>query len=98
GSRWRARQSYGPSMVARGADGICRPEGRKERRFSSVRHHGTEVQDRLPTVLGALVAAAAVVAGFALLFSVLDDGGSAAPVRTVVRVRVPGGKSADGTQ
>jgi hypothetical protein len=53
----------------------------------------------LLTALGALAAAAAVVAGFALLFSVLDDsGGSAAPVTTVVRVRVPAGKSADGRQ
>jgi hypothetical protein len=86
-------------MVARGADANRRPEGRKERAFSSVRHHGRHVQDRLLTALGALAAVAAVVAGFALLFSVLDDGGgSAAPARTVVRVRVPGGKTADGQQ
>lgn len=86
-------------MVARGADGNGGPEARKERGFSSVRHHGREVQDRLLTALGALAAVAAVVAGFALLFSVLDEGGgSAAPATTVVRVRVPGGQTADGRQ
>ncbi len=86
-------------MVARGADGNGGPEGRKEREFSSVRHHGREVQDRLLTALGALAAVAAVIAGFALLFSVLDEGGgSAAPATTVVRVRVPGGTTADGRQ
>jgi lipoprotein-anchoring transpeptidase ErfK/SrfK len=54
----------------------------------------------LLTALGALAAVAAVVAGFALLFSVLDEGGSdpAAPATTVVRVRVPGGQTADGRQ
>ncbi len=87
-------------MVARGADDNRGPEGRKERRFSSVRHHGRDVQDRLLTALGVLAAVAAVVAGFALLFSVLDEGGSdpAAPATTVVRIRVPGGKTADGRQ
>lgn len=86
-------------MVAPGADGNGGPEGRKERGFSPVRHHGREVQDRLLTALGALAAVAAVVAGFALLFSVLDEGGgSAAPATTVVRVQVPGGKTADGRQ
>ncbi len=55
------------------------------------------MQDRLLTALGALAAAAAVVAGFALLFSVLDDGGGGAPpATTVVRVAVPGGRTASG--
>jgi hypothetical protein len=82
-------------MVARRADAKGRPEGRKERGFSSVRHHGGEVQDRLLTALGALAAAVAVVAGFALLFTVLDEGGGASPTRTVI-VRVPGGHTASG--
>jgi hypothetical protein len=53
------------------------------------------VQDRLLTALGALAAAAAVVAGFALLFSVLDEDGGAAPTTTVV-VKVPAGHTATG--
>jgi lipoprotein-anchoring transpeptidase ErfK/SrfK len=56
------------------------------------------VQDRLLTALGALAAAAAVVAGFALLFSVLDEGGGAPPSATVVRVAVPGGRTASGAK
>jgi hypothetical protein len=83
-------------MVARGADANRRPDRRKERGFSSVRHHGRQVQDRLLTALGALLAAAAVVAGFALLFGVLDEGGGAAPSAAVVRVAVPGGRTAGG--
>jgi len=83
-------------MVARGADAKGRPEGRKERGFSSVRHHGREVQDRLLTAVGALAATVAVVAGFALLFSVLDEGGSEATPQTTVIVRVPGGQTASG--
>src|SRR3954464_14760199 len=86
----------GPSMVARGADAKGRPEPRKERPFSSVRHHGAEVQDRLLTALGALAAVVAVVAAFALLFSVLDEGGSEANPQTTVIVRVPGGHTATG--
>ncbi len=60
------------------------------------------VVDRLLTVLGTLAAAVAVVAGFALLFHVLDSGGDDAPTRTtVIRVEpseppVPGGKEANG--
>jgi hypothetical protein len=56
------------------------------------------VQDRFLTALGALAAAAAVIAGFALLFSVLDEGGDggATASTTVVRVRVPGGRTASG--
>jgi hypothetical protein len=53
------------------------------------------VQDRLLTAIGTLAAIAAVVAGFALLFSVLDDSGGAAPTTTVV-VRVPAGHTASG--
>jgi hypothetical protein len=83
-------------MVARGADAKGRQEGRKERGFSSVRHHGREVQDRLLTAVGALAATVAVVAGFALLFSVLDEGGSEATPQTTVIVRVPGGHTASG--
>jgi hypothetical protein len=49
----------------------------------------------LLTALGALAAAVAVVAGFALLFTVLDEGGDASPTRTVI-VRVPGGHTASG--
>jgi len=85
----------GLSMVARRADGKRRPEGRKDRGFSSVRHHGGEVQDRLLTALGVLAATVAVVAGFALLFSVLDEGGETSPTRTVI-VRVPGGHTTSG--
>jgi hypothetical protein len=83
-------------MVARGADGKRLREGRKERLFSSVRHHGAEVQDRLLTAFGALAAAVAVVAAFALLLSVLDEGGSEANQRTTVIVRVPAGRTASG--
>ena len=84
-------------MVARRADVKRLPDARKDRRFSSVRHHGGEVQDRLLTALGALAAAAAVVAGFALLISVVDEGGDASPATTVI-VRVPAGKTASGDQ
>ena len=80
-------------MVARGADAKCRPEPRKERGLRSVRHHGAEVQDRLLTAVGVLAAVVAVVAGFALLFSVLDEGGSEATPQTTVIVRVPFGTS-----
>jgi hypothetical protein len=84
-------------MVARGADGKRPSERRKEREFSSVRHHEPEVQDRLLTALGALAAAVAVVAAFALLFHVLDSGGGdGAPTATVIRVDVPGGTTASG--
>jgi hypothetical protein len=55
------------------------------------------VVDRLLTALGALAAAAAVVAGFALLVHVLDSGGDGAtPTATVIRVAVPGGQTASG--
>jgi hypothetical protein len=82
-------------MVARRADAKRRPGGRKERGFSSVRHHGGPVQDRLLTAIGTLAATAAVVAGFALLFSVLDQEGGAAPTTTLV-VKVPAGQTASG--
>ncbi len=85
-------------MVARGADANGPPDRRKERGFSSVRHHGHEMQDRLLTAFGALAAAVAVVAGFALLFSVLDGGGEAVPSATVVRIAVPGGRTPTGDQ
>ncbi len=52
--------------------------------------------DRLLTALGALAAAAAVVAAFALLFSVLGSNGSGTPTATVLRVSVPGGTTAAG--
>lgn len=84
-------------MVARRADANARRDRRKERRFSSVRHHGGEVQDRLLTALGALAAAVAVVAAFAILIGVLEEGdGGAAPTTTVIAVRVPGGRTAAG--
>jgi hypothetical protein len=83
-------------MVARGADAKRRCERRKERGFSSVRHHGGEVQDRFLTALGALAATVAVIAGFALLFSVLDEGAGEAKPQTTVIVRVPGGHTASG--
>jgi hypothetical protein len=54
----------------------------------------------LLTALGSLAAAAAVVAAFALLFSVLESGGgdaASAPV-TVVRVKVPAGRTASGDE
>jgi len=54
------------------------------------------VQDRLLTALGALAAAVAVIAAFALLFSVLDEGGSEANPRTTVIVRVPAGRTPSG--
>lgn len=83
-------------MVARRADAKRPPEPRKERGFSSVRHHGGEVQDRLLTALGALAAAVAVAAAFALLYSVLEEGGSEANPRTTVIIRVPAGQTAGG--
>jgi L,D-transpeptidase catalytic domain len=85
-------------MVARGADAKGGPDRRKERRLSSVRHHGAEVQDRLLTALGALAAAVAVLAAFALLFSVLDEGGSEVTPQTTVIVRVPGGHTSTGAK
>jgi L,D-transpeptidase catalytic domain len=54
------------------------------------------VQDRLLTALGALAAIVAVVAGFALLYSVLDEGAVQATPRTTVIVHVPGGRTASG--
>ena len=54
------------------------------------------MQDRLLTAVGVLAATVAVVAGFALLFSVLDEGGSEATPQTTVIVRVPGGQTASG--
>ncbi|HEY2477609.1 MAG TPA: L,D-transpeptidase [Solirubrobacterales bacterium] len=55
------------------------------------------MQDRLLTALGALAAAVAVVAAFALLFSVLDSGGGdGTTAATVIRVEVPGGRAANG--
>jgi hypothetical protein len=55
------------------------------------------VVDRLLTTLGAIAAAVAVIAAFALLFHVLDGGGDAGVARTtVVRVGVPGGETASG--
>jgi hypothetical protein len=53
---------------------------------------------RLLTALGALAAAAAVVGAFALLIDVLESGGEGRQATTVVRVTVPGGKSADGRE
>ena len=53
---------------------------------------------RLLTALGALAAAAAVVGALALLIDVLESGGEAQQTTTVVRVTVPGGKSADGRE
>jgi L,D-transpeptidase catalytic domain len=47
------------------------------------------VKDRLLTALGAIAATVAVVCAFALLFSVLDEGGDEAPARTTV-IRVGG--------
>jgi lipoprotein-anchoring transpeptidase ErfK/SrfK len=85
-------------MVARRADVKGRLEGRNERKFSSVRHHGREVQDRLLTAVGVLAAIVAVVAGFALLFSVLDEGAGEATPRTTVIVHVPSGRTASGAQ
>jgi L,D-transpeptidase catalytic domain len=72
-----------------------------------VRHHGG-VSERLLTAIGTVAAVAAVVAAFALLFSVLDSGGAASPPATVLavrpggarvaakKVRVPAGKTAAG--
>ncbi|HTT96071.1 MAG TPA: L,D-transpeptidase [Solirubrobacterales bacterium] len=55
------------------------------------------MQDRLLTALGAVAAAVAVVAGFALLLSVLDEGGGGSPSTTVI-VRVPAGQTASGAE
>jgi hypothetical protein len=52
--------------------------------------------DRLLTALGALAAAAAVIAGFALLIHVLDSGEDAGSDATVIRVAVPAGETASG--
>jgi hypothetical protein len=54
------------------------------------------VTGRLLTALGAVAAAAAVVAAFALLIHVLDSGGSGAAPATVVRIQVPAGTTATG--
>jgi hypothetical protein len=54
------------------------------------------VSERLLTALGALAAAAAVVAAFALLFHVLDSGGGGTVPATIVRVEVPAGTTATG--
>lgn len=54
------------------------------------------MQDRLLTALGALAAAVAVIAAFALLFSVLDEGAGEASPRTTVIVRVPAGRTPSG--
>jgi lipoprotein-anchoring transpeptidase ErfK/SrfK len=56
------------------------------------------VMERLLTALGALAAAAAVVAAFALLFHVLDSGNGGSPAATVLRIQVPGGRTATGTE
>jgi L,D-transpeptidase catalytic domain len=56
------------------------------------------VTERLLTGLGALAAAVAVVAAFALLFSVLESGGGDAAPATVVRVQVPAGRTAGGQE
>jgi len=51
----------------------------------------------LLTTLGAVAAAVAVIAAFALLFHVLDEGGGDGAARTtVIRVSVPGGETASG--
>lgn len=56
-----------------------------------------DVVDRLLTTLGAIAAAVAVIAAFALLFHVLDEGGGDEAARTtVIRVSVPGGQTANG--
>lgn len=55
-----------------------------------------DVVDRLLTTLGAIAAAVAVIAAFALLFHVLDEGGDEAARTTVIRVSVPGGETASG--
>jgi L,D-transpeptidase catalytic domain len=48
--------------------------------------------ERLLTALGAIAAAVAVIAGFALLFHVLDEGGDDGPsAATVIRVAAPKG-------
>jgi hypothetical protein len=87
----------GPTMVARGADGIERLDRRKEHAALPGTAPWADVVDRLLTALGALAAAAAVVAGFALLIHVLDSGGDeATPAATVIRVAVSGGKTANG--
>jgi hypothetical protein len=56
------------------------------------------VTSRLLTALGSLAAAVAVVAAFALLFSVLESGGGDAAPVTVVRIKVPGGRTANGQE
>jgi len=49
------------------------------------------------TALGAVAAAAAVVAAFALLFQVLDSGdGGGTPAPTVIRIQVPSGQTTNG--
>jgi hypothetical protein len=50
----------------------------------------------LLTAVGALAAVVAVVAAFALLFSVLEEGGSEASPRTTVIVHVPAGRTPSG--
>jgi L,D-transpeptidase catalytic domain len=88
----------GLTMVARPADGTGVLQSRIQR--PSSRRYATMdgVSERLLTGLGALAATVAVVAAFALLFAVLESGGgdAVAPAATVVRIKVPAGKTASG--
>jgi hypothetical protein len=54
------------------------------------------VSERLSTFFGALVAAALVVGAFVLLIHVLDSGGGDTSATTIVRVRVPAGRTPNG--
>jgi hypothetical protein len=55
------------------------------------------MRERLLTAIGAVAAAVAVICAFAVLFSVLDEGGDdATPAATVIRIKVPGGQTASG--
>jgi hypothetical protein len=84
-------------MVARGADGNRRRDPRKLRAARPGAPPWAFVVDRLLTALGALAAAAAVVAAFALLIHVLDPGDDGTPpTATVIRVAVPAGRTAAG--
>lgn len=85
-------------MVARPADATRVLQFRNQRPSRSRYATMDDVTGRLLTALGALAAAAAVVAAFALLFSVLESGGgdAAAPPLSVVRIKVPAGRTASG--
>jgi lipoprotein-anchoring transpeptidase ErfK/SrfK len=88
----------GLTMVARPADAKPILQPRIHRPPENEMPPCVVMASRLITALGALAATAAVVGGFALLFKVLDEGGSASVPPRVIRVAVPAGREPGGRQ